>query len=371
MYKEKKDFNKYLLTLIFYSFLIIMSFSGIYLSFDKIAKSNLWGFPVALTFFSVIGILFSIKYSKNWYSKFLLKTSEFRLAIALFIFSLNIIFYLLAFGVFKDIDEFSRPKIEWFIGLFSVIGLIGAIWAVWAKVKADNAFEKASEASDNAVKAYKMVGGIVDFEELLVPSQIEKGTKYDVPMLNDLLDIAHDKLIMILGVPAVGFFREDMRDKSLTFCDHITHTIREIIKKNKTAKIRLIFMSLEKINELIDITSYSVDEKNKLKLRIKNPYEGLVNEIKLIKEKNLIIRDNKIDIPVIDFKEYNFDPGLRFVLSISKEPGKLFEKKAVVWIVPDMATDPIHFKSAGYTTRDNQIIDIFEKLADYYIKNLN
>lgn len=244
--------------------------------------------------------------------------------------------------------HFWSAKIEWFLSLVSIIGIIGAVWAIIAKMEASRAFQAAKDAQ-------RSIAGIIDFREILIPV----GEKAEVPMLPQLVDSAEQELIMVLGVPAVGFFDKKLRSYSMDFLEKLNKKLEDLKDNECVEKIRILYLSRAKLNELLDRKGkdgISNFDKSDLNIAL-NKFELRIEELK-----------NKMP-KKIKVQAYDIDPGLRFVISLSKTVGKIFEDRALVWVVSNFDDDsPSKFKSAGFTTRDRNVIKNLKQLADDYIE---
>jgi len=306
-------------------------------------------YPFAISIIVLCGIGFPLTWIKANNDRN--RRHEFLWATIAVLFVLVMLLLLLKARAFGEPSEFLKAKFEWFIGLSFALGLAGATWAFLAKIQADKAFHKAQEAALNAENAHRAIAGIVHFEELLLPA----GMKAKVPMLPELLASAHDKLIMVLGVPAVGFFRKPMRKLSMAFCHDL---IKKLDSLPASCKIRLIYFSPDKLKDLLDKSDVNDGERKEF------------DEIMALLSTTVTNRSNTA--PENCKKAvYSLDFGLRFIIAISESKERIREECAVVWVVSELDEIPAEFKSGGFTTRDRTIIENLEFLADDLIKRLN
>ncbi len=338
----------------------------------------------SLMLVSFIGCLFSVE--KTTSQRIYKDSLEFRWALFIAVIVLQVVLCLLAFRVFQDPDKFPNAKVEWFVALFSSLGVVGAWWAIAAKMKADKAFEAATEASEaansanveamaaskSALDAFQAIAGIVSFEDMLIP----EGERQRVPMLRGLVDAAHQELIMVLGVPAVGYFRRittkdaggreiytyPLRTKSLEFCHYLATILRRLNESQMINKVRLFYLDDSYLEQLLNKSK----EKNEINENDIRKFKDAVSDLASAVKQAEVDLGNKFIC-----KRYAIELGLRYVISHSQAHEKMTEDKALVWVVSDFERDdPGGFSAAGFTTRDTNIIENLRRLAEDYIKIL-
>ena len=315
-------------------------------------------------------------------------------------FFLSIIFLsdiLILLVVFKQLVDpttllkLGDARMEWTVAVGTIIGIVGALWALIAKMDATRSFmqakdanEKASEAhieakksADTAMDAYRAIAGIVSFEDMLVPD----GEKQGVPMLHGMLNAAYEELIMVLGVPAVGYFRkvkeEDesgnvvsvefpLKENSTKFCHELANFIRDLSSPDKKdlKTVRLFYFddeTLESYNRSAINNGEMTMEESEL---LNDSYDDLKKAIEHLPKEI-------IDSGRFQYRRYNVELGLRFVIAHSQLKAKMTEEKALVWVVSDFKPNyPGDFGAAGFTTLDKNIIDNLRRLSKGYLDTL-
>lgn len=295
----------------------------------------------------------------------------------------SVFFLILALtysGLIIPPDEPHGPdyaKIEWFLAVVSVIGIVGAIWAILARIDAQRSFLQAVEAhkeakgaADNAMNAYRAVAGIVSFEDMLIPD----GEKQGVPMLKGLLEVAREELILILGIPAVGYFRKvtttdssgnvttgyPLRQKAVDFCYQLAAYIRNIPYNPEVKLVRIFYFDDATLESFSDGAIKKEEMTAIDKQLLKDAYDALNNAVEHIGSSTIFV-----------CKRYSVELGIRFAIARSAQKNRMTEDKALVWVVSDFEhDDPGAFEAAGFTTLDKNIIGNLRRLSEDYIKIL-
>jgi len=338
----------------------------------------------SLMLVSLFGMLFSVE--KTTSQKIYKDSLEFRWALFIMVIVMQFVLCLLALKIFQDPDKFPNAKVEWFVVLFSSLSAVGAWWAIAAKMKADQAFEAATEASEaanganekamaaskSALDAFQAIAGIVSFEDMLIP----EGERQRVPMLRGLVDAAHQELIMVLGVPVVGYFRRittkdaggteiysyPLRTKSLEFCHYLATVLRRLNNNQMIKKVRLFYLDDLYLAQLLDNSQKRKEINDNDIQKFKDAVSDLASAVK---QAQVDLGDKFI------CTRYSIELGLRYVISHSQAHEEMSEDKALVWVVSDFERDdPGGFSAAGFTTRDANIIENLRRLAEDYIKIL-
>lgn len=266
----------------------------------------------------------------------------------------------------ESLSKLWEARVEWIVALGTAIGILGAIWAVLAKMEASRAFSEANESKDYAFRTYNSIAGAFKFNEIL-----KQNTDFMLPFH---LHREHSDLILFLGFPAVGFFhrgnhgKEDMLNEAVTFCDNLTAKLLSL--KNTTEKpiIRLVLHSAVLTKEYLNKGESDKTITNKERQNYENAEKRLheaIKEFSLAEGKNFKCAVLEKEI------------GLRFAISKSINPDEEENEKAIVWVVADFLINKSNsnqsnqvlskFESAGFKSRDPEIIKALRNLCDDYI----
>jgi len=339
-----------------------------------------------LLIFSVLIFVYSFhKWHKWLYNKYIWLIDIRRFLLCL----LSLTDFLITLVIGKKLVDkstltnFWDAKIEWTVAVAIIIGVIGALWALIAKIDANRAFlqakdanKQAEKAANTALDAFYAVAGIVTFEDILVADGIRQG----VPMIEGLLEAAHEKLILVLGIPAIGYFRKKeienkegkksytyplrKNDKAINFCYTLAKFIHDIPKKKDFKLFRLFYFDDETLGNFTKGAIMKGEMNESDKVSLENAY---IHLNKMIEETKSRIQNDKI----FQCNRYSTELGIRFVIAESKSEDKMTENKALVWVVSDFDhDDPGTFDAAGFTTRDKYIIENLKTLSEGYVMTL-
>ncbi len=262
----------------------------------------------------------------------------------------------------ESLSKLWEARVEWIVALGTAIGILGAIWAVLAKMEASRAFSEAAESKDYAFRTYNSIAGAFKFSEIL-----KSNTDF---MLHFHLGRTESDLILFLGFPAVGYFHRgnakesDMLPSALQFCDKLTSKLISLKHENGSPVLRLVLFSKELTKHYLDkgVTNKTItDEQRKEFEQAENKLHEAIQE--------LISKKPNFKCALLE-KEI----GLRFAISKSINPDEEEKEKAIVWVVADFLTDNVaqnydlsKFESAGFKSRDPDIIKALRNLCDDYI----
>lgn len=296
--------------------------------------------------------------------------------LVLFLFALGFAFVGTWGKTHLDLVEktvnFNSCRVEWLAALGWTIGLIGAIWAIWAKHMADKAFQKAGVAAYRSLKAYDAVSTkSIPFEMLIGGEKLLRH-----------IERAEKKLRLLLGVPAVGYFRKDKETGTYPLTQAalaISHAIAT--KANQIAtvngKVDVLCLKQTVCNDVADqeadrgmspqqVRTFKADIVQFLARLGEIPWDLHKEEKKIGRfvPYTLIAQDDGTD-------DKPFDPGIRIAIIDDNSNKGIRSEKAIVWFVADFLDEtPGNFKAAALETWDPAILDLLNNLVDYYILRL-
>jgi len=274
--------------------------------------------------------------------------------------------------------DFFEVRIEWFIWLTFCLGVIGALWAIAAKMKADEAFFASSAAYSKARETLLSFGGSLNFDDIM--------NEKSVRMLPAMIRNAKTELIILISIPLVGFFKSNEMGKK--FINILIQKLEEIAEGGYKEFDKIILLYFDDDVSKKYIQSWKTKEDNKIKAssdsdekkqrdmaNIQEAYVQFIEKLDLLtKLVNRIDRDKnegRVDKDRISIIRYKVDIRVRFVISKAG-----MNQRALVWVVSDFELDGENdgdlskFESAGFSTQDELIINVLQKLADDYKKIL-
>ena len=256
--------------------------------------------------------------------------------------------------------------------------MIGALWAIAAKMKADEAFFASSAAYSKARETLLSFGGSLNFDDIM--------NEKSVRMLPAMIRNAKTELIILISIPLVGFFKSNEMGKK--FINILIQKLEEIAEGGYKEFDKIILLYFDDDVSKKYIQSWKTKEDNKIKAssdsdekkqrdmaNIQEAYVQFIEKLDLLtKLVNRIDRDKnegRVDKDRISIIRYKVDIRVRFVISKAG-----MNQRALVWVVSDFELDGENdgdlskFESAGFSTQDELIINVLQKLADDYKKIL-
>jgi hypothetical protein len=264
----------------------------------------------------------------------------------------------------SSLAQLWEPKFEWIVAAGIALGVLGAAWAVLAKLEASRAFSEAFESKRYALRTYNSIAGAFRFNEILKPNTDS--------MLPFHVGRAHSELILFLGFPAVGFFHQgkastqSFLEAALTFGRDLANRLEKFAQDTRDPLVRLVLFSHELTQHYLDkgIADKTITPEQR------QDYEAV--EARLYSTIAPLLRKNT------NFKcaVLEQEIGLRFAISKSIDPDEEENERAIVWVVADFlpndgTTTPIlsDFGSAGFKSRDPEVIRALRSLCDDYVEH--
>ncbi len=304
---------------------------------------------------------------------------------------LFVIFFALAFfvdyhpgakEVIVDQNDFHKARIEWFLALTFAFGVVAAVWAVWAKLVADKAFEEAAVAANQSLKAYHAVS----------TKSFDFTTFIGDELLLKHIGSAQKSLRLLLGIPAVGYFRKKdgifpLNRAALDISNKIIAKAREISENGGTVDVICLDLDL-----CLDIAKRTRDDGMPEEMyldfgpQMKAFWGAMRNVVTKSKDKSNFIgyrlsaQREKVPLDeqgTVECKDepvgnsLGFDAGLRIAVVDKSLTRGVSSEEAYVWFVADFQDEePADFKASALKTDDPQILSLLKSLIEYYKNRL-
>lgn len=285
-------------------------------------------------------------------------------------------------------SKFHEANIEWFLVIGWCVTLVGALWAIQAKHRADSAFAASLRAAEKAMDAHKAA---LSAEEHAKNAFFAASTQsYDfeglvTSRLDRLLKQARGSFLLLLGIPQIGFFYSD-KLQSFPFAGReganpeegcaallakaiLSHAQRVI---NADGHAEITFFGDELCKEIE--AGVRSDKSNPMPSEMIAAFRSSLDSF-LAGLEHLQQGPNGTRLSKSRYEPYNnktkpFDPGIRIAIIDNSPPGHPdHAKEAMFWFVSDFVDKtPVDFEARCISTKDENLIALLERLAEYYLK---